>query len=129
MDDVNARVAEIIADSGITKTAFASKLNISQPTVSQICSGVCGVSDRVVADICRVFRVNEEWLRNGTGEKYRKKARAEELADIFADLEVDDSVKARLIRTLADFPDEFFVQAMEMAQKVMERYRQEENTE
>ena len=125
MSDINERVAEVIKDNGITKTAFAAKLNISQPTVSQICSGVCGVSDRVISDICRVFRVNETWLRTGTGEKYRKKARGEELAELFADLEVDDTVKAKCIRTLADFPEEYFTQALEMAQKFLERYAQE----
>lgn len=126
MSDINERVAEVIKDNGITKTAFAAKLNISQPTVSQICSGVCGVSDRVISDICRVFRVNETWLRTGAGEKYRKKPRAEELGEIFADLEVDDTVKARFIRTLADFPEEYFAQALEMARKFLERYAEEE---
>ena len=50
-------------------------------------SGETGVSDRTITDICRVFRVNETWLRTGAGEKYRKKARAEELAELFAELE------------------------------------------
>ena len=126
MSGINERVAEVIKDNGITKTAFAAKLNISQPTVSQICSGVCGVSDRVISDICRVFRVNETWLRTGAGEKYRKKARAEELAEIFAELEVDDTVKARCIRTLAELPEEYFVQAMELGRKFLEQYQKED---
>lgn len=126
---MNERIKEVRKDAGLTLEKFGEKLNISAASCSNLESGKTNPSAQTFAAICRVFRVNEEWLRNGTGEKYRKKARAEELADIFADLEVDDSVKARLIRTLADFPEEFFVQAMEMAQKVMERYRQEENTE
>lgn len=126
---MNERIREVRKDAGLTLEKFGEKINISAASCSNLESGKTSPSAQTFAAICRVFRVNEEWLRNGTGEKYRKKARTEELADIFADLEVDDSVKARLIRTLADFPDEFFVQAMEMAQKVMERYRQEENTE
>lgn len=126
---MNERIKEVRKDAGLTLEKFGEKLNISAASCSNLESGKTNPSAQTFAAICRVFRVNEDWLRNGTGEKYRKKARAEELAAIFADLEVDDSVKARLIRTLADFPDEFFVQAMEMAQKVMERYRQEENTE
>lgn len=126
---MNERIKEVRKGAGLTLEKFGEKLNISAASCSNLESGKTNPSAQTFAAICRVFRVNEDWLRNGTGEKYRKKARAEELADIFADLEVDDSVKARLIRTLADFPDEFFVQAMEMAQKVMERYRQEENTE
>lgn len=126
---MNERIREIRKDAGLTLEKFGAKIGITAPSCSQLESGKTSPSQQTIMAICRVFRVNEDWLRNGTGEKYRKKARAEELADIFADLEVDDSVKAKLIRTLADFPDEFFVQAMEMAQKVMERYRQEENTE
>lgn len=126
MDSINSRISEVIADSGLSKTEFAKRVNVSQSHVSRMVSGETGVSDRTISDICRVFRVNEDWLRNGTGEKYRKKPRAEELGEIFADLEVDDTVKARFIRTLADFPEEYFAQALEMARKFLERYAQEE---
>lgn len=126
METINARIAEIIAESGMSKTEFARRVNVSQSHVSRMVSGETGVSDRTISDICRVFRVNEDWLRNGTGAKYRKKPRAEELGEIFADLEVDDTVKARFIRTLADFPEEYFVQALEMARKFLEKYAEEE---
>ncbi len=33
-------------------------------------SGAKNVTDRVVADICREFNVNENWLREGTGEMF-----------------------------------------------------------
>lgn len=126
METINARIAEIIAESGMSKTEFARRVNVSQSHVSRMVSGETGVSDRTISDICRVFRVNEDWLRNGTGEKYRKKPRSEELSEIFAYLEVDETVKARFIRTLADFPEEYFAQALEMARKFLERYAEEE---
>lgn len=126
METINSRIAEIIKESGMSKTDFAKKVNVSQSHVSRMVSGETGVSDRTISDICRVFRVNEEWLRYGTGEKYRKKPRSEELSEIFAYLEVDETVKARFIRTLADFPEEYFAQALEMARKFLERYAEEE---
>lgn len=125
METMYERIAEISKESGLNKTEFGQKIGISQSMASLICLGKANPSDRTISDICRVFRVNEEWLRNGTGEKYRKKARGEELAELFADLEVDDTVKAKCIRTLADFPEEYFTQALEMAQKFLERYAQE----
>lgn len=82
MDEINNRVAEVIKDSKLTKTAFAAKLNISQPTVSQICSGLCGVSDRVISDICRVFNVSETWLRTGEGEMHVPRPREEIIAEM-----------------------------------------------
>lgn len=123
---MNERIREVRKDAGLTLEKFGEKINISAASCSNLESGKTSPSAQTFAAICRVFRVNEEWLRNGTGEKYRKKPRAEELGEIFADLEVDDTVKARFIRTLADFPEEYFVQALEMARKFLERYAHEE---
>lgn len=122
---MNERIKEVRKDAGMTLEKFGAKLNISASACSYLESGKTNPSQQTISAICRVFRVNEEWLRNGTGEKYRKKARGEELAELFADLEVDDTVKAKCIRTLADFPEEYFTQALEMAQKFLERYAQE----
>ena len=126
MGTMYERIAEISKESGLNKTEFGQKIGISQPMVSLICLGKANPSDRTISDICRVFRVNETWLRTGAGEPYRKKARAEELAEIFAELEVDDTTKARTIRTLAELPEEYFVQALELARKFLEQY---DNTE
>lgn len=126
MEPMYERIAEISKESGLNKTEFGQKIGISQSMASLICLGKANPSDRTISDICRVFRVNEDWLRNGTGEKYRKKPRSEELSEIFAYLEVDETVKARFIRTLADFPEEYFAQALEMARKFLERYAEEE---
>lgn len=123
---MNERIREVRKDAGLTLEKFGEKINISAASCSNLESGKTSPSAQTFAAICRVFRVNETWLRTGTGEKYRKKPRAEELGEIFADLEVDDTVKARFIRTLADFPEEYFAQALEMARKFLERYAQEE---
>lgn len=123
---MNERIREVRKDAGLTLEKFGEKINISAASCSNLESGKTSPSAQTFAAICRVFRVNETWLRNGTGEKYRKKPRAEELGEIFADLEVDDTVKARFIRTLADFPEEYFAQALEMARKFLKRYAEEE---
>lgn len=123
---MNERIREIRKDAGLTLEKFGEKIGISASACSLLESGKTNPSNQTISAICRVFRVDEDWLRNGTGAKYRKKPRAEELGEIFADLEVDDTVKARFIRTLADFPEEYFAQALEMARKFLERYAQEE---
>lgn len=123
---MNERIREVRKDAGLTLEKFGEKINISAASCSNLESGKTSPSAQTFAAICRVFRVNEDWLRTGTGEKYRKKPRSEELSEIFAYLEVDETVKARFIRTLADFPEEYFAQALEMARKFLERYAQEE---
>ena len=49
---------------------MAAELNLSKNFVSQIETGSRNPSDRTICDICKKFRVNEEWLLNGTGEQY-----------------------------------------------------------
>lgn len=123
---MNERIREIRKDAGLTLEKFGEKIGISASACSLLESGKTNPSNQTISAICRVFRVNETWLRTGAGEPYRKKARAEELAEIFAELEVDDTTKARTIRTLAELPEEYFVQALELARKFLEQY---ENTE
>lgn len=68
------RIAKIIELSGLTKTAFAKKINVSQGLISQICSGTTNPSERTIADICRVFGVREKWLREGDEPMYEPAA-------------------------------------------------------
>lgn len=124
---MNERIREIRKDAGLTLEKFGEKIGISASACSLLESGKTNPSNQTITAICRVFRVNETWLRTGAGEPYRKKARAEELAEIFAELEVDDTTKARTIRTLAELPEEYFVQALELARKFLEQYAEEED--
>lgn len=69
-DDMNERIAQVIAKLGIKKIDFAKTLNISSPFVSELCTGAKKASDRTIADICREFKVNENWLRKGEGDMF-----------------------------------------------------------
>lgn len=51
---------------------FAAGIGIKQPAVSSIERGV-GLSDRNIEAICRVYNVNERWLREGKGPMMEKK--------------------------------------------------------
>ena len=72
MSTINERIAQCIAETGLTKTAFAQKINLSQPHMSKITRGHSMPTDRTIADICREFNVDETWLRTGTGEMFRE---------------------------------------------------------
>lgn len=69
-------------DSGITKSEFAARLNISQSMVSMICSGKKSPSDRTITDICREFGVSEKWLRTGDGPKRIPQTFQQEVANL-----------------------------------------------
>lgn len=104
---INERIAEVIRSSKMTKTAVAEKINLSQPMVSRICAGTTGVSDRTIADICRVFGVNETWLRAGEGEMRQQRSREEEIGEIAERASTVDPEKARAFfqRVLDGFTD------------------------
>lgn len=120
MDTINDRVAQVITSLGLTKTAFAARLNITQPTVSQICSGRCGVSDRTVSDICEKFGINEVWLRTGVGEMKLPMPLDQQLAQIFADVQISDDERARLVKAFASLPPEAYPQLYKWFLTLME---------
>lgn len=66
MDCLGERLGLLIEKLGITKTAFAEKLNITQPYVTKLLRNG-NPSDRLIEDICEKFNVNEDWLRTGSG--------------------------------------------------------------
>ena len=105
---MSERISEVVNLSGLNKTVFAEKINVSQSLVSLICAGKANPSDRTISDICRVFGVNEIWLRTGDGEMLAKKTREEELAEIFTRLQYNDDAKSQLIRAIARMPDDAF---------------------
>ena len=76
---MHTRINIIVKQSGLTKTGFGQRINVSQGLVSQICSGTTKPSDRTIADICREFGVNEVWLRTGEGEPFQQHTREEEI--------------------------------------------------
>lgn len=67
MVNISDRISQVVKESGLTKTAFAKRINISQPYLSQLCGGGYTPSDRTIADICREFHVRREWLETGEG--------------------------------------------------------------
>jgi transcriptional regulator with XRE-family HTH domain len=76
---VKDRISYIVEQSGLTKTAFGKRINVSQGLVSQMCNGTTKPSERTIQDICREFGVNEVWLRTGEGEPFRESTQEEEI--------------------------------------------------
>lgn len=50
-----------------TQKEFGSQIGLKPNSVSDIESGKNNPTDTVIRSICREFGINEEWLRNGTG--------------------------------------------------------------
>lgn len=80
MGTINERIRKVVELSGLSKTAFAQKINVSQQYISKLVNNGTP-SDRTISDICREFGVNEIWLRTGVGEMFMQLDRADEIAD------------------------------------------------
>lgn len=87
---MNERISELIKELGIKKIDFAKKLNLSQPFVSELCSGAKMPSDRTISDICREFGISEVWLRTGEGPMKLPQSEDEEFQRAVADIQLHD---------------------------------------
>lgn len=97
MSTINERIAQVVESSGLTKTAFAAEINISQPYLSQLCfaSGK-NPSDRTISDICRIFDVDEIWLRTGEQEPQDKTIQGNRLEDTQEDMKDVETIGKRI---------------------------------
>lgn len=78
----------------LTQDDFASAIDLSRSNLGNIEIGRIAVTERVIASICREFGVNEEWLRNGTGE-------------MFVPLTRDEQIEVFIGNVLRDEPGDF----------------------
>lgn len=62
------RLKELRKQLGLTMEEFGSKLGVRKTTISSLENGVNNFTEQMILSICNVYNVNEEWLRNGTGD-------------------------------------------------------------
>lgn len=105
---MNSRIQAIIDSLGIKKVDFAKRLNLSQPFISELCSGKNTPSDRTISDICREFNVSEAWLRTGEGEMFLPRSRDDQIASFVGDVmrDQDPDFRRRFIAALTKFSPE-----------------------
>lgn len=118
---MNERIREIRKILKLTQQAFADKIGFSQNYIWQLEKGERTPSDRTISDICRTFGVDEIWLRDGIGEPFREKSDEERIAEVLGGvLAGSEQSKARLIRAVANLPDELTDAAIQIVQQIAE---------
>lgn len=102
------RIKELRKALGITQQEFADKIKVSRNNVAGYEAGTRNPSDAVISLICREFSVNEEWLRNGTGEMIHEVSMDEQIASFIGDTlsGIEDSFKKRFISMLANLNED-----------------------
>ena len=86
---------------------FASFLGIPKANLSSYETGRRTPTDAVIQLICEKCSVNEEWLRNGTGELFQPENKNDEISKLFGNVlkSSDNDFKYRLINALAKLDD------------------------
>ena len=97
------RIKKIRRELDLTQQKFAEKIGVKQNTVAQYEMGRNIPIDSVISLICREFNVNEQWLRDGTGEMFIEQTRDEQIASFVGSIQAsaDDSFKKRFISMLS----------------------------
>lgn len=77
---MNERLKTIRQELNLSQDNFGKRLNLSRSHIASLENGLRELTDRTISDICRVYDVNENWLRTGEGEMFIQLDRDEELA-------------------------------------------------
>lgn len=104
------RVKEVRKALNLTMEEFGKSLGVTKAAISNIENGTRGLTDQMFLSICRVYNVNEEWLRSGAGEMFVPMTKDEQIEEFFGDVlrDEEDDFRRRLISVLAKLtPDEW----------------------
>ena len=98
---MNTRIIEIRKSQNLTQEEFAKRLNLSRNYVWMIEKGERIPADRTISDICRIFDIQEDWLRYGLEPMRAKRSKEEEIAELVGSaLNGSSDFKAAVIRMI-----------------------------
>lgn len=100
---------------GLTQSEFGEKLGIKGNTVTTYETGTRRPPDAIIISMCKIYGINEIWLRTGIGDMFDPISRDEQIAMFMGDvLAGKPDFRRRLIGILSDMtPDEW---------KILEKY-------
>lgn len=91
---IEDRVLLIREKKELSQEEFGERIGVTKSTISLIERKLRNPSERVIRDICREFNVNEDWLRNGTGEMFIEVPEEAEFEAAAAELSKNNDVLA-----------------------------------
>ena len=67
---MNERIRQVRKTLKLTQADFGSRIGVKESTICKYESSLRNPSNLIILSICRVFHVNETWLRTGEGEMF-----------------------------------------------------------
>lgn len=122
------RIKEIRQSYELTQQEFADRLGIKRGTIANYELGRNEPIDAVITLICREFRINENWLRYGTGDMKAETTQKQKLTRFFADvLATAPDDRSAFITALDDLPPEFWPLVVELAKGIVKNVKEKED--
>ena len=108
MATINERIKALRGTLGMKQVDFANKISRTQAVFSKYESGAIAITDRTIADICREFNVNEQWLRAGEGPMFKQQDNLDNMltADVAKLVRSSDEFTKKLIHNYLSLPQE-----------------------
>ena len=108
MADIKHRIKLARTTIGETQAEFAQAINRTQSLFARYENGTNNINDRTIADICREFNVNEQWLRAGEGPMFREQDNLDNMltADVAKLVRSSDEFTKKLIHNYLSLPQE-----------------------
>lgn len=108
MADIKDRIKLARTTLGKTQAEFAQAINRTQSLFARYENGTNNINDRTIADICREFNVNEQWLRTGEGPMFKQQDNLDNMltADVAKLVRSSDEFTKKLIHNYLSLPQE-----------------------
>lgn len=120
------RIKQIRKEKNLTQVEFGERIGVKGNTVTNYETGLRNPTDAVILSICREFNVNEDWLRNGTGDMYKEKDGS--FTELLSELEESDDDFIKSLITVYMGLDEDSKSALrKIAKGMAEKYKSREN--
>ena len=108
MNNIHERLKLLRKTLGRSQVEFAHILHRTQTAISEYESGKKNLTDRTIADICREFNVNEQWLRTGEGQMFKEQSDIDNqlAAEVAKLIRSEDEFTKKLIHAYLSLPDD-----------------------
>lgn len=103
--NIGERTKLLRKELGLTLEKFGEAVGLKKNTLSTIENGKSNLTEQTIMLICREFNVNEEWLRNGTGEMFNTSSGNQALDELKKEFNLDD-FSVKLIKAFSELTDE-----------------------
>ena len=121
MATINERIKALRGTLGMKQVDFANKISKTQAVFSKYESGAIAITDRTIADICREFNVNEQWLRTGEGPMFKQQSDIDNqlAAEVAKLIQSEDEFTKKLIHAYLRLPDDAKAKVKDFVENLM----------